>query len=287
MGLAMAERLLASDIDLYVYNRTADRADTIVARGAKRAESPAQAAAITGTVITCVLDDSAVEDIVFGERGLLRGLGDGGVHVSTTTISPDLTTRLANAHIERHQRFVAAPVLGRPSAAAAGQLVTLAGGDQAAVREVTGVLSAYSREVIEIGTLPSQASAMKLSMNLYTASMIEVFGEVLAFAEAAGLDRVKTASHLRWVHEGPGAIGYLERIAKTNFDEVGFELTTGLKDVSLMLQAATSGRVPLPIALIAKDHLLAAIAAGHGHRDWSALTEFARRADLQPRRPEA
>jgi 3-hydroxyisobutyrate dehydrogenase-like beta-hydroxyacid dehydrogenase len=267
-----------------VYNRTAERADELVAAGAKRAGSPAEAAAVAEMVITCVLDDAALEAVVFGEEGLLQNLGEGDVHVSTTTVSPGLTTRLAEAHASHGQRFVAAPVLGRPEAAAAGQLLTLAAGEGETIRDVTGVLSAYSREVVDVGRVPSQASAMKLTMNLYAVSMIEVFGEVLAFAEAAGLDRATAAARVKDVHAAPGIVAYLERIAATSFDDAGFELTTGLKDVSLMLDAATSARVPLPVASVARDHLLAAIAEGHGQRDWSALTEFARRADLQPRR---
>lgn len=283
MGTAIAQRLLAADLDLYLYNRTASRADELVAAGAHRAGSPAEAAAATGAVVTCVLDDAALEGVVFGEDGLLQGLGEDGVHISATTVSPGLTTRLAEAHAARGQRFLAAPVLGRPDAAAAGQLVTLAAGEEATIREVSGLLSAYSRAVVEVGAVPSQASAMKLAINLYVVSLIEVFGEVLAFAEAAGLDRSAVAARLEDVHGAPGIVGYLERIAARSFDDAGFELTTGLKDVSLMLDAATSARVPLPVASAARDHLLMAIAEGQGGRDWSGLTEFARRADLQPR----
>ena len=121
MGSVMAGHLLKAGHALTVWNRSPDKAAPLVEAGARRAASPAEAAAGAEVVITSLADDAAVEQVVLGEDGLARGLGAGAVHVGTSTISPKLSERLADAHAKKGQGYVAAPVLGRPPAAAQGK----------------------------------------------------------------------------------------------------------------------------------------------------------------------
>ena len=132
MGEPMATNLLAAGYALRVFNRTRGRADALVALGAMRVDTPAAACA-SGMVATMLSNDQAVEEIVFGINGILQGLPAGGVHISHSTISPGLSRRLAEAHRQKGQSFVAAPVLGRPEAAQAARLVVVAAGPPEAV----------------------------------------------------------------------------------------------------------------------------------------------------------
>src|SRR5450755_1755226 len=127
MGRGMAQNLLQAGYTVTVWNRTASRADELQKLGAHVAVSPAEAAC-TGIVITMLADDAALETAVFGENGILKALPAGGLHIGASTISVALSARLAAAHAAAHQSYVAAPVFGRPEAAAAKKLFVVAAG---------------------------------------------------------------------------------------------------------------------------------------------------------------
>ncbi len=128
MGRGMAQNLLAAGHELTVYNRTRARAEPLREQGARVAESPAEAARGNQAVVSMLADDKAVEDVVLGDEGVSHGLAPGAVHVSSSTISVELSQRLATVHQARGQGYVAAPVFGRPDAAAAKQLWVVAAG---------------------------------------------------------------------------------------------------------------------------------------------------------------
>jgi len=146
MGAAMARRLLQAGHEVSVFNRTAARAEPLVQAGARRAASPADAAS-GEVVLTSLADDAAVESLVLGERGVAAGLPPDAVHLSASTISIALADRLAEAHRARGQGYVAAPVLGRPPAAEAGQLFVMAAGEAATIERVRPVLEAIGQRV--------------------------------------------------------------------------------------------------------------------------------------------
>src|SRR4051794_28195519 len=119
MGSPMAGNLLRAGPDLVVYNRTRSAAEPIERAGARVAKSPREAATDADTLVTMLADDAAVEAVIFGADGALQGLARGAIHASMSTISHSLSRRLADEHGARGQRYVAAPVFGRPEAAAA------------------------------------------------------------------------------------------------------------------------------------------------------------------------
>ena len=121
MGTGMAANLLAAGQALTVYNRSSDKADPLLGKGARLAKTPGDAAR-GQVVITMLADDHALERVVFDKNGILDSLARGAIHVSMSTISVALSERLAAAHRNRGQEFVAAPVFGRPDAAAAAKL---------------------------------------------------------------------------------------------------------------------------------------------------------------------
>ncbi len=187
MGRAMAGSLLDAGHELAVYNRTRERATPLAERGARIASTPADAAQGASAVFSMLADDAAVEAVTLGEHGLLTGLAPGAVHVSSSTISLALSTRLASVHAAAKRDYVSAPVFGRPEAAAAKQLWVLAAGAPQAVELCLPALQAIGRGVTRLGDEPPAANVVKLTGNFLIASTIEALGEAFALTRKAGI----------------------------------------------------------------------------------------------------
>jgi 3-hydroxyisobutyrate dehydrogenase-like beta-hydroxyacid dehydrogenase len=281
MGSAIARNLLAAGHGVIVFNRTRARAAELAPHGARVAEAVAEAARWP-VVMTMLADDEAVEAVALGDGGILEEMPAAGVHVSLSTISTELSRRLTEAHALRGQHFVAAPVFGRPDAAAAKRLVVVAAGPAAAVEQVRGLLEAIGRKLFVIGEDPPAASTLKLAGNFLIVSMLETLGEAFALLRRSG---VEPALFLEIVNgslfQSPIYESYGKLIAEGRFEPAGFKLRLGLKDVRLLLAAAEAQSVPMPVASVLHDNLLSAVATGLGEADWAALAEVAaRRAGL-------
>src|SRR4051812_11230897 len=188
MGRGMAGRLLGANHELIVYNRSPGKTDELAARGAKVATSIAEACE-ADVVFTMLSNDEAVEAVVFGPGGILASLAKGAIHVSSSTISVALSDRLAKAHHEQGQRYVAATVLGRPDAAASGKLFVVAAGDSDAVEEVRPLLDSLGQRTTLFGEIASAANLVKLAANFMTASVIESLGEAIAMTAKGKIDK--------------------------------------------------------------------------------------------------
>ena len=185
MGSGMAANLLRAGYALTVYNRTPARAEVLVAEGATLAKTPSEAAR-GDVVITMLADDTAVEAVVFGVDGVLAGLKPGSIHISMSTISVALAGRLVSAHRAAGQRFVAAPVFGRPEAATASELFILAGGEPKTVEVCQPLFAALGQRTFVIADEPPKANLVKLSGNFLIAAVIETLGEAFALVSKAG-----------------------------------------------------------------------------------------------------
>jgi 3-hydroxyisobutyrate dehydrogenase-like beta-hydroxyacid dehydrogenase len=274
MGSGIARNLQKSGCLLTVYNRTAEKAQPLVAAGAKLARTPCEAAAGAEFVITNLMDDESVLGAVAGPVGILAGMRAGAVHIGTTTISPGLSTRLAGMHGAQGSHYVAAPVAGRPDAAAAGKLFTFLGGQPEAIERSRPVIEAYAPQMFGLGEDPAVAMSMKLASNFFIAALLDLIGQMYVFAESRGVDPAFITGLFK--NFMPASQEYLERISARRFDDPGFTLDGGLKDVGLVLEAAGEVKVPLPYASMVRDRLLAAQARGMGQLDWSCLTEIGR-----------
>ncbi len=277
LGLPIARNLLQTPHPVTVFNRTAGRAEGLKAEGARVAESVA-AASRADVVLTMLADDAAVEAVVFGANGMLGALPTGAVHVSLSTISTALSRRLAEAHGARGQQYVAAPVFGRPDAAAARRLVVVAAGPAEAVERAGPLLEAIGRKLFVIGAEPAAANALKLAGNFLIVAAIEALGETFALLRKSGL---APELYMEIVNDNlfqsPLLANYGAIMAAERFEPAGFKLRLGLKDVRLVLEAAEARGVPMPLAGLVKDRFDAAIAAGMGDLDWSALARLAAR----------
>jgi 3-hydroxyisobutyrate dehydrogenase-like beta-hydroxyacid dehydrogenase len=275
MGAAMAGRLLQAGHEVTVYNRTPSKAQGLIARGAHLAARVADACR-GEAVLTMLAVDAAVEGVVFGERGVLRNLGERTVHVSMSTISVALAERLAEGHATAGRRFVAAPVFGRPDAAARGKLFIIAAGEPAAIDACTPLFDAMGQRTLRIGAAPQAANLVKLSGNFLIASVLEALSEAMALIRKAGIDPQRYYELLTsTLFTGPVFTNYGGLIARQEYQPAGFAAPLGEKDIRLALAAAEALRVPMPLASLVHDRLQTLIARGGGQLDWSALGQLA------------
>ncbi len=276
MGQPMARNLRAAGHALAVYNRSREKAEPLRQQGARVADSPADAARGAEVVFSMLSDDAAAEGVVFGESGLLGGLGQGSVHVSSSTLSVACSERLAEAHAQAGQRYVSAPVFGRPEAAEAKQLWVLAAGAKDDVERCRPLLEALGRGLTVLGERAPSANVVKLSGNFLIASMMEALGEAFALTRKSGVEPQVFLEVFQSVFaRSPIFERYAVLIASGQYEPAGFKLRLGHKDLRLALEAAGAAEVPMPLASLLKDHFLGGMARGMGDLDWSALGALA------------
>ena len=271
MGVGMASNLIKAGHQVTVYNRSPGKAEPLVAQGAKRAGSVAEACGAP-VVVTMLADDGALEAVAFGPDGVLARLPKGALHISCSTISVALSDRLTAAHGAAGQAFVAAPVFGRPPAAAAAELVVVAAGKPEALKTAKPLFEAVGRVTYEAGETPSAANLIKLSGNFLIACAIESMGEAMALVAKGGVDRTQFHEILTsTIFNASVYKNYGSMIAKGVFEPAGFPAPLGLKDLRLAQGAADALQVPLPIAGLLRDRYLTLLAHGGDHLDWGAI----------------
>lgn len=276
MGDPMARRL-AGAVELSVFNRDHAKSRSFEALGARVCTSVREAASDAEIAVTMLADDAAEEALAFGPGGLIDVLPPGAVHASMSTIGIATSARLAEAHREAGQGFVAAPVFGRPPAAASGQLWILAAGADADLAACQPLFEKLGQGVFPLGERPATAHALKLAGNTLLVTVIEALSEVFAYGEKAGIAPEMTLKVLNTaLLKSPLAEAYGAAVVKELFDPAGFALRLGLKDVSLALRAAEAYQAPLPLASVLRDRLLSAAAKGYGDLDLSALSRVSR-----------
>ena len=275
MGAGMAENLLKAGHTVTVYNRTRSRAEALAAKGAQLAPTPAEACR-GDAVLTMVADDAALEAVTMGANGILASLQPGAVHVSMSTISVALSARLEEAHTRAGSIYIAAPVFGRPEAAAAAKLFVVAAGPAAAIQRCQPLFDAMGQKTYVIGEGATAANVVKLSGNFMLAAAVESLGEALALVRKHGLDPAQFLELITGsIFTAPAYKTYGSIIVREAYQPAGFKMPLALKDVRLMLAAGEAAGVPLPLASLVRDHAIAAIARGYGEWDWSALGKIA------------
>lgn len=277
MGAGIARNIQKAGFPITVYNRTATKTGPFVEAGATLAASPREAAEHADVVFTCLMGDDSVREVLDGDEGLLAGLGPASIHVGLSTISPACATELARLHAHHGSEYLAAPVIGRPDVADAGELRTFVAGNADAISRCSPIVETYTSAVLPVGADHAVANAMKICVNYVVSCVIELMGQVLTFGEKSGVGAPQLAMLMKSLFPVPAFQEYAERIQARDFEPAGFAMTGGLKDVELFLEAASDLHVPLPFANIVRDKLLTAISSGMSDLDWSAIYEITRR----------
>jgi 3-hydroxyisobutyrate dehydrogenase-like beta-hydroxyacid dehydrogenase len=275
MGRGMAGNLIEAGHQLAVYNRSAGKADTLVRLGATAAKTPAEACH-GDAVMTMLADDKALEAVAFGADGIIATLPKSAIHISSSTISVAMAEKLTEAHAKAGQRFVSAPVFGRPDAAAAGKLFIAAAGADTALRDCAPLFDAIGQRTFILGETPSAANLVKLSGNFLIASVIESLGEAMALVGKGGVDLHAYLDLLTsTLFSAPVYKTYGGLIASGKFEPAGFAAPLGQKDIRLTLAAAEELQVPMPLASLLRDRFLTLLANGGEKLDWSAIGKLA------------
>ena len=272
MGAGMAGNLLRAGHEVAVWNRSAQKAQPLVAQGAVLARTPREAASGRDLIMSMLADDAALEQVLQGNDGVFEGLARGALHVASSTIAVATADRVAALHQERGLHFLSAPVFGRPEAAAAAKLFVVAAGAQSDYATASALFPAISQKVFYVGEKPSSANLVKLCGNFTILAAIETLAEAMTLAQKGGVPKqlfleVMTGT----LFDLPVYRNYGSVLVEERFKPAGFAAPLGLKDMRLVGQSAEALRVPMPVLNVLRDHLLQTIGASDEEVDWSAI----------------
>lgn len=274
MGTAIAERLLDAGYPLVVNNRTPEKAEPLVARGAVAASTPGELAEQADVVVTSLADDEAFEAVA---ADVLAAARPGTVLVDVSTVSPAASARVGSLAEAASVRYLRAPVSGNPNVVRAGNLAFIVSGARETLDEVEPVIRAIGPTVHYVGE-GEEARIVKLAINLMLAVLAQAMSEALVLGEAAGVSRAALLEVMGGSAAGAPFVKYkAEPLLR---DDYSATFTTALmkKDVDLALDAADEAGVELPLTREMEGHLRAAIDAGYANDDFIALFLHLRRA---------
>lgn len=277
MGAPMAQRLLAAEIGLRLFDRQHERARVIASHDGCAVATLHDAVPAGGVVITMVPDDAALLQVALSTGGVLDSLGN-GIHLSTSTVSPATAQLLETRYREAGATFLSATVLGRPDLARRGELTVFLAGEPDAKSRVTPLLLRLSRRVHDVGSCASAANVVKVGANFLIMAAIEAMAEAAAVVELNGVDR---ATFLRMIAQTPlfaGTVyaGYGAMIGEHRYQPALFPVDLGLKDANLVLDVAREAGLATPLAELVQENLLTAIDRGWAQEDWSVIGRIRR-----------
>jgi 3-hydroxyisobutyrate dehydrogenase-like beta-hydroxyacid dehydrogenase len=286
MGRPMGMNLLKAGHPLTVWNRTASRADEIVAAGGKLAKSPREAAAAADVLLTMVSDPPALEEVLWGssskganatavskEDAALPALKSGSIYIDSSTVSPDMARKIAAACTAKGVKFLDAPVTGGDWGAKKGELVFMIGGEEETLKAVEPILGVMGKRWFFLG--PNGAGqTIKLAMNSILALQVEALAEALALVEAAGLPGEKLIEVMQSSMARSGVLDVKAPNLLKGEYKPSFPLRLMYKDISLALDLAHELGVTLPAASAAHETYGKVKAAAKEDLDYSAVMKF-------------
>lgn len=272
MGGAMAQRLLETGHEVFVYNRTRVKAEPLLVQGAQWAETPAAVAQQSEVVISIVTDPAAVEQITFGENGILPALPHESVHCDMSTVSTTWTRQMAEVYQQAGKRFVQAPVLGGRRQILEGTLLVFGGGAAEDVQHCEPAWRAFSNKIWHFPTA-EQATVTKLACNMLIAHMMVGLGQSLLFAAKGGVSPATLLDILS--QSNLGAPMYSTKgkaLLERNF-QANFYVRHLLKDLSLAEEAARETNTMLPLNALTRELFVAAMQQGYADEDYAAVVK--------------
>ena len=279
MGQAIASNLLKAGFAVRVWNRSPDKARPLVSSGAVLANTPALA--LEGgvdVVVSMVTDDAALNEIVHAHDGIGSRLAAGVVHLSMSTIAPTTAEAMALDHEKRGAGFVAAPVFGKPDAAAAARLVICVSGPARWKQRVAPLLNHLGQRTVDFGETVAAAPTVKLAGNFLIGAAIEAMAEAFTLAEKTGVSRHQVNELFgSTLFACPVYQNYGRMIAAHDYQPPGAPPPLIRKDMRLVLEHAARQQVPMPLASLVHDRLTATVAKGETNVDWTA---FAREVSI-------
>jgi 3-hydroxyisobutyrate dehydrogenase-like beta-hydroxyacid dehydrogenase len=278
MGAAMVGRLRGGGVEVVAFNRTSGKAEEVASRHAATVAPTARdAVAGADVVLVSLADDDAVRDTYTGDDGVLAGLRPDVVVCDTSTVAPETVRELAPMVSERGGRLLDAPVSGSVPLVERGELTVMVGGDPAALEVARPVLDQLAKAVFHLGDVGSGAT-MKLVVNAVIFALNAAVSEALVVAEKAGVDRAATYDVLQASAVGAPYVHYKRNAFLRPEDApVAFSLDLVAKDQGLIAALAESVGASTPQAAVTREVVTAAVSAGLGAHDMSAVAQYLRR----------
>jgi 3-hydroxyisobutyrate dehydrogenase-like beta-hydroxyacid dehydrogenase len=283
MGSGMARRILSGGHELVVYDVAKPAVDALVSEGARGAGSLRDLCDGRDVVVTMLVEDAAVVSVATQPGGLCESMPKGAVHMAMGTYGVAAIRTLEAAHAQAGQTLVAAPVLGRPDLAAAGQLGVVPGGPEDAVARCAPLLHLIGRRIFPAGPRPECATAIKLANNAVLGCAMVAMAEGFALVRKYGVQpQVFQDVMVEGLFAATAYKVYGQKMVDESYDQVGSPITVGLKDALLIAAAADVARVPMPSHDVYHQRLLGAVAHGDADRDQAVLArEQARASGLE------
>jgi 3-hydroxyisobutyrate dehydrogenase-like beta-hydroxyacid dehydrogenase len=280
MGRPMGLNLLKAGHALRVWNRTASRAEELVAAGATLAASPREAAAGCDVLITMVSDPAALEEVLWGHAGrndgALEGLKSGSIYIDSSTVSPVLARRVAAACAERGARFLDAPVTGGDWGAKKGELVFMVGGDAETLRQAEPILGVLGKKWFHLGA-NGAGQTIKLAMNLLLALQVGALAEAIALVTGAGLKGQQLVEVMQSSMARAPVLDVKAPLLLSGDFKPSFPLRLMHKDLGLALDLGNQVGVALPATAAAREVYNAVKGAAKEDLDYSAVMKFWKR----------
>jgi 3-hydroxyisobutyrate dehydrogenase-like beta-hydroxyacid dehydrogenase len=270
MGSAIVRRLLAAEHDVTVWNRTRDKAEPMLAAGARWADSPREVAEQSEVVFTMVTNTAAVRAVTEGPDGVIAGLASGKVYIDMSTASPANTRDLAARVAEAGAQMLDAPVSGTSITVDQGRASVMVGGDAGTFERVKPILDAIGPKVFHLGPSGS-AVTIKIGINLSLAVQMLAFSEGVLLAEKSGIPRERAVEVMLASVIASPMVAYRGPLVLGHPDEVWFDCHMMQKDLNLALELGRELEVPLPTTAVTNELLTAANGMGIGDRDFAAL----------------
>jgi 3-hydroxyisobutyrate dehydrogenase-like beta-hydroxyacid dehydrogenase len=283
MGRGMARRILDGHHDLAVFDAVAAATSEFGEAGASVAATVAEVCTGRDVVITMLVEDAAVLDVALRSGGMRDSLPKGSIHMAMGTYGVATIRTLEDAHAKAGQVLVAAPVLGRPDLAAAGQLGVVSGGPADAVERCDPLLEVIGKRLFRAGPRPECATAIKLANNAVLGCAMVAMAEGFALVRKYGvMPQVFQDVMVEGLFAATAYKVYGQKMVDESYDQVGSPITVGLKDALLIAAAADLARVPMPSHDVYHQRLLGAVAHGDADRDQAVLArEQARASGLE------
>lgn len=275
MGHIFADLLVAGGVRVTAYDLDQRKIQMVAKEGVTAASAISDFSGCE-VVLTSLPDDDAVRAVALSEAGLISVLRPGSIHLSTSTIAVAFCRELDAAHRERGQTLVAMPVLGNPDLTAQRRVFLLLGGVTDAIEHCRQIIELLGQRSFHVAEQPWLASAMKLASNMLTAATLQSMGEAFAFLDKTGVPPEKAQEILTGsLFDGRVHKTYGGKIVERRYSPPGMTVSLAAKDLRLLLAEAERNRVPMPLASLLHDRLVAVEARGWSDLDWSALGQFA------------
>ena len=283
MGRPMGHNLIKAGFPLVVWNRTAARADSLVAAGARFASSPREAAAAADVLITIVSDPPALEEVLWGSAGrngknadgagAFAALKKGAIYIDSSTVSPALARKIADASAAAGIRFLDAPVTGGTWGAEKGELLFMIGGAPEALEAARPVLTAMGKKIFHLG--PNGAGqTIKLAMNMILALQVDAFAESLALVTGAGFSGEKLLEVMQASMARSGVLDVKAPLMLKGDYKPSFPLRLMHKDLSLALELGNQLGIPLPATAAARETYNSVKGSSKEDVDFAAVRKF-------------